>query len=51
MSIFLITLGMFLLAMVGLAIGVLSGRGPLKGSCGGDAVLRNCPVCKVEDKP
>ncbi|MCK5546826.1 MAG: hypothetical protein KAI27_05595 [Rhodospirillaceae bacterium] len=49
MSIFLITFGMFLLVMMGLAVGVLAGRGPLKGSCGGDTMVRNCPVCKGDD--
>ena len=49
MGIFFITFGIFLLVMAGLAVGLLVGRGPLKGSCGGNAVVRNCPACKGED--
>jgi len=46
MMIFLLSFAVVALAILGLAAGVLIGRGPLKGSCGGDAVLRACPVCK-----
>lgn len=35
----------FVLAIAGLAIGVLLGREPLRGSCGGDAVVNVCPIC------
>lgn len=36
------------LAIFGLGLGVLFGRGPLKGSCGGNAVIEACPMCKRE---
>ncbi len=39
-----------LLAILGLAAGLLLGRGPLRGSCGGDAVLRFCTLCRRGDQ-
>ena len=41
MAIFLLSFLVVGLAMLGLAIGVLAGRRPIKGSCGGV----NCPDC------
>lgn len=38
----LLTLGAFGLAGLGLGLGVLAGRAPLKGSCGG----LSCGACK-----
>ncbi len=49
MNIFLLSFLIFLLAMVGIAIGILTGRAPLKGSCGGNAVVKNCPACKNDN--
>lgn len=46
MTLFLLSFAVVALAILGLAAGVLLGRGPLKGSCGGDSVLRACPLCK-----
>jgi len=39
---FLVTFLVFLLSVTGLALGVLVGRQPLRGSCGGGA----CASCK-----
>lgn len=49
MTIFLATFAILFLAMVGLAVGVLAGRAPLRGSCGGNATVHLCPVCKKDD--
>jgi len=40
----------FAMAMTGLAVGVLAGRPPIKGSCGGIACLKgaSCGVCTRE---
>lgn len=35
MTTFLLSFGIFVLSGIGLAIGVLVGRDPIKGSCGG----------------
>jgi hypothetical protein len=41
------TLAFFLLMTAAMAIGVLSGRKPIQGSCGGMSALldSDCPVC------
>lgn len=49
MTTFFAVLAVFALAMAGLAAGSLMGRAPLKGSCGGDHVVRNCPACGTGD--
>ena len=46
MTLFLLSLAVFVLAILGLGVGILLGRGPLKGSCGGNAVLKSCPLCR-----
>ena len=46
MTEFVLGFGVFVFALCGLALGALTGRGPLKGSCGGDAALKTCPLCK-----
>ncbi len=53
----LLALGVFLLAAGGLALGLAFGRGPVKGSCGGMACLKDvaCDGCPnraaAEDAP
>ncbi|MGO4906768.1 hypothetical protein ACEN2J_00400 [Pseudorhodobacter sp. W20_MBD10_FR17] len=43
----LLALGIILLAVLGLALGSLFGRGPVKGSCGGMACIKDiaCEGC------
>lgn len=47
MAIFLVTLAVLVLAMLMMAVGVLFGREPLKGTCGGLNRFgeKDCPVC------
>ena len=45
MTEFLLSLVVFVLGILGLGAGFLLGRGPLKGSCGGNAVVKSCPLC------
>ena len=47
MATLLFTLAFFLLMTAAMAIGVLSARQPLQGSCGGMSALldSDCPVC------
>ncbi|MEH6726647.1 MAG: (Na+)-NQR maturation NqrM [Hyphomicrobiales bacterium] len=42
-----------LLSMGGLALGVMAGRKPIKGSCGGLACLKgvDCSVCPNKSAP
>lgn len=49
MATFLLTFSIFLLAVAGLALGVLFGRDPLKGSCGGLACAKgiSCSGCQA----
>lgn len=44
---FLFALGIFALAIGGLALGVMNGRKPIAGSCGGVACLKDidCATC------
>lgn len=46
MTLFLLSFAVIGLAILGLAVGILLGRGPLKGSCGGNAVIKLCPLCR-----
>lgn len=50
---FLLVLAIFLLAALGLGLGLMVGRGPLKGSCGGMACLgeRACEGCPRRGGP
>ena len=48
MTTFLLTLLIFTLLVVGMAIGVLMGRKPIKGTCGGMSALgmgASCDIC------
>ncbi len=48
MIIFLITAAVIALVITGMAAGVLLGRGPIKGSCGGMGALgidTQCDIC------
>lgn len=58
MLMFLVTLGVLIVAIVLMAVGVLFGREPLKGTCGGLNRFgeKDCPVCggdlnKCESRP
>lgn len=50
METFILTFAILALAILGLAIGVILGRAPLKGSCGGLACQKgiSCGVCKAQ---
>lgn len=45
----ILTFVIVLLAIAGLAVGVIAGRSPIKGSCGGLACHKHisCGVCKA----
>ncbi|WP_164881774.1 hypothetical protein [Paenirhodobacter populi] len=48
----ILSLVVFALAMLGLGLGVLCRRAPLKGSCGGLACGNACAACpRKEEKP
>ncbi|MBT8136161.1 MAG: hypothetical protein KJO54_04000 [Gammaproteobacteria bacterium] len=55
MWIFLFSFLLFAAAMAGLAVGMLAGRGPLRGSCGGlnlaDGTRIDCGYCKRTGRP
>ncbi len=46
MTLFLLSFAVIALAILGLAAGLLLGRGPLRGFCGGDALLTVCSLCR-----
>jgi hypothetical protein len=50
MMVFVLSFAVIGLAILGLGAGVLLGRGPLKGSCGGNAVLDVCALCRSGDE-
>jgi hypothetical protein len=50
MTIFVLSLVIFILAIAGLGIGLMLGHGPLRGSCGGNAVIRTCRTCSRKEQ-
>lgn len=54
MNILMITMGVFLVAFAGMAIGVIISDKVIKGSCGGIATLMGgksaCDICAVKDR-
>lgn len=48
MMLFVLTFVVLALAILGLGVGLLLGRGPLQGSCGGNAVVKVCAACNRE---
>jgi hypothetical protein len=50
MTLFVLSLIIFLLAMAALGIGVMLGRGPLRSSCGGDEVVKLCRICARKER-
>ena len=52
MATLLLAFVIILLAIAGLAVGVMLGRAPIKGSCGGLACAKgiDCGVCQVKAK-
>ncbi|ROS00294.1 hypothetical protein EDC56_2940 [Sinobacterium caligoides] len=47
MTIFLLTLGFVIVMVVGMAVGSIAGRGPIKGSCGGMSALGIDTACDI----
>jgi len=47
MSLFFITLLVFGLVMAAMAVGVINGRAPIKGSCGGMGALGIDTACEI----
>lgn len=53
MTVWLLVLGFMMLAVAAMAVGVLAGRKPLAGSCGGLSALglkESCEVCGGQDE-
>lgn len=48
MGTFILTFVLILLAIAGLALGVIFGRAPIKGSCGGVSCIKggDCGACR-----
>lgn len=50
MIIFALSFLVIALAIAGLGVGTILGRGPLRGSCSGDEAISVCPICTRKDK-
>ncbi len=51
MAMFLVTFGVMLLAVAGMAIGVIFGRTPIAGSCGGLNAVNGSSACQSCSRP
>lgn len=51
MGLFLVTFGVMVLAVSGMAIGVVLGRAPLAGSCGGLNAVNGSGECQSCSRP
>ncbi|NND91988.1 MAG: (Na+)-NQR maturation NqrM [Granulosicoccus sp.] len=51
MALFLITFGIMVLAVLGMAIGVIFGRTPIAGSCGGLNAVDGSGTCQSCSRP
>lgn len=47
MTIFLVVFGVMLLIVAGMAVGVIAGRKPISGSCGGMAAIGMDSACDI----
>lgn len=50
MTLFLLSFAVTAFAILGLGAGLLMGRGPIKGSCGGDSALKVCSMCQRKER-
>lgn len=51
MALFIVTFSMMLLAVVGMAVGVIFGRSPIAGSCGGLNAVNASGECQACSRP
>lgn len=51
MTVFLVTFVVLLLAVAGMAIGVICGRQPIQGSCGGLSAIDASLACNACERP
>lgn len=50
MTLFMLSLVVFVFAAAGPGAGLLSGHGSLRSSCGGDSVVRLCANCPAKER-
>ena len=50
MTLFILSFVVFAIAIAGLALGLMLGRGPLRSSCGGDSLVRLCGICRGKER-
>ncbi len=51
MALFFVTFGIMMLAICGMAIGVIFGRTPIAGSCGGLNAVNGSSACQSCSRP